>query len=393
MDHRPHERTGQGLHGVVTARLAFALVVAAALLAGMAGGLVRAGALLDLLPPAGWLPRAVLGHAFLMVSAFLGTVIGLERAVALKHPAAFAAPAASGVSGVLLLAGRPEAAAWLALIASAAFVAVNAVIVSRQRAAHTALLLVAAVAWWVGAALHALGGVAQGTLSWWFAFLVLTIAAERLEMTRLMRRRPGASGLLLAVLGTLLGGAALSSVDATAALGGIAYGLALLALSIWLFAFDIARKTVAAQGLSRYMAVCLLLGYGWLAVAGLAWAGTSLGLPMRDAALHGLALGFVFSMIFGHAPVILPALVRAKLAFSWWFYLPLAVLHLSLAARLLLSTRLGSIGNAAAIVSFVLAIATAAIAWRRQHRAEALNGPRRPGPRATAGRSSRRPRR
>jgi hypothetical protein len=40
------------------------------------------------------------------------------------------------------------------------------------------------------------------------------------------------------------------------------------------------------------MAVCLLLGYAWLFVAGIAWTATSLGLPLRDAALHGLGLGF-----------------------------------------------------------------------------------------------------
>jgi hypothetical protein len=28
---------------------------------------------------------------------------------------------------------------------------------------------------------------------------------------------------------------------------------------------------------------------------------------LRDAALHGLGLGFLFSMMLGHAPVILPA--------------------------------------------------------------------------------------
>jgi hypothetical protein len=41
-----------------------------------------------------------------------------------------------------------------------------------------------------------------------------------------------------------------------------------------------------AAGLSRYMAVCLLLGYAWLAIAGLAWMATAAGLPLRDTALH-----------------------------------------------------------------------------------------------------------
>jgi hypothetical protein len=41
----------------------------------------------------------------------------------------------------------------------------------------------------------------------WFAFLVLTVAAERLEMTRLMRQRPGAARALHAIVAALLLGA------------------------------------------------------------------------------------------------------------------------------------------------------------------------------------------
>ena len=53
----------------------------------------------------------------------------------------------------------------------------------------------------------------------------------------------------------------------------------------------------------RYVAVCLLAGYFWLAVGG---ALVALQVAY-DAALHAIFVGFVFSMVFGHAPVILPA--------------------------------------------------------------------------------------
>lgn len=342
--------------------IAFGAATALALAAGALGGLVRAGVAWEALSGAGWLPHAVLDHAFLMVSAFLGTVIGLERAVAVKHPAAFAAPLASALSGVWMVAGLPDVAGCFAVAAATAFVAVNAVLVTRQPAGHTRLLLVAALAWWVGALAHLADAAVQGTVSWWLGFLVLTIAAERLEMARLMPRHPAAQPMLLAALGALLAACLLSLFERAATVGGVLYGAALLGLSAWLLRFDIARKTVATQGLSRYMAVCLLLGYGWLAVAGLAWIGSSLGLPWRDAALHGLALGFVFSMIFGHAPVILPALARVKIAYSAALYLPLGVLHASLVARLLLAhidpslMQWGSVLNVLAMVLFMLTV-------------------------------------
>ncbi|MEO8656597.1 MAG: hypothetical protein ABI409_20925, partial [Ramlibacter sp.] len=212
------------------------------------------------------------------------------------------------------------------------------------------------------------------TLSLWFSFLVMTIAAERLEMTRLMRRRPAAPVLLVGILAAMLLGAA-ASFSAPRA-GGVLYGASLVLLALWLVTFDIARRTVFAQGLSRYMAVCLLGGYAWLAVAGAAWAATALGLPWRDTALHALGLGFIFSMMMGHAPVILPAIARVKLQFGSFFYVPLAALHLSLALRLgwgavdAAQRATGATLNAAAIALFAATVAGAAVAWRIQHGAE-----------------------
>jgi len=346
-------------------------LVALSLLAGITGGLLRAGVASPVLADLAWPGHAALSHAALMICGFLGTVIGIERAVAVKLRTAFLAPLASGAGGALLLLGQVDLGAWLGVGAAAIFTAVNIVIVRRQSAAHTWLLLVAAGAWLAGNLLFATGRGSGATLPWWFAFLVMTIAAERLEMTRLMRRRPAAELSLQAVLATLLAGAAWSALAPVT--GGLLYGAALVLLALWLAAYDIARHTVRAHGLSRYMAVCLLGGYAWLAVAGVAWAATSLGLPLRDAALHALGLGFIVSMMMGHAPVILPAIARVKLQFGSFFYLPLALLHVSLFLRLvggLSGGPLRSAGaslNAVAIALFAVTIAGAAIAWRINH--------------------------
>jgi hypothetical protein len=352
--------------------------VASCLLAGMAGGLMRAGVAVPMAAQAAWFGPAVQHHAFLMICAFLGTLIGIERAVAVKQGWAFIAPLASALAGGCSLAGLAVWPATLSVLAGLVFVAVNVLVVRRQPAAHTGLLLASALAWLTGNLGMALDGGPQLTLPWWFSFLVLTIAAERLEMTRLMRHRPGASGALALVVLALLAGSLLSALQAE--VGGVVYGGALVALSAWLFRHDIARRTVRAEGLSRYMAVCLLLGYGWLAVAGLAWGATALGLPWRDAALHALAIGFVFSMILGHAPVILPAIARIKLAFGGFFYVPLALLHLSLALRLLAppwwpeAMAWGAQGNVLAILLFIVTVVGAALTWVRQH----PDAPRRP---------------
>jgi hypothetical protein len=371
MDLRPHERERHALHGVVIARALWLALVALSLLAGIAGGLLRAGVPLPGTDSALWPGQAMLAHAALMVGGFMGTVIGIERAVAVKLRSAWLAPLASGLGGAVLLQGFTSAGGWLLVAASVVFIGVNIEVVVRQRAAHTALLLAGALAWFAGNLAFAVGVGGTSTLPWWFAFLVLTIAAERLEMTRLMRRRQGAQSSLYAVLAALAFGAALSAFDPV--FGGVLYGLALLALAAWLALFDIARRTVHAHGLSRYMAVCLLGGYGWLAVAGAAWAATALGLPLRDTALHALGLGFVVSMMLGHAPVILPAVARVKLQFGNFFYVPLAALHLSLLLRLAAGWNdpqmraIGAAFNAIAIALFAATVVGAALAWRWRH--------------------------
>jgi hypothetical protein len=355
--------TGWPLRRVAVTAVLVALVVAA-LAGGVAGGLLRAGAV----GASGVvLAHAGLAHAALMLGGFFGTVIGIERAVALHRPLAFAAPVASGIGGLLQLAGANAAGVAALLLASAIFVGVNALVVRRQPAAHTWLLLAGALGWLAGNALFVAGGSGAPVHAWWFGFVVLTIAAERLEMTRLLRQRRGARVLLFSVLAALTAGAALASVGARA--GDVLYGAALVALGLWFGAFDIARRTVHTHGLSRYMAVCLLAGFVWLVVAGVAWIATALGWPARDIALHALGLGFIFSMVLGHAPVVLPAITRVKLEFSRALYVPLALLHGSLALRLVDPgwQSAGARLNTLAIVAFALTVAVAALIWRARH--------------------------
>ncbi|MGE5638765.1 MAG: hypothetical protein ACM30H_01610 [Clostridia bacterium] len=303
---------------------------------GVAGGLARLAPMVHAPGP------AIAWHGMLMVSAFLGTVISLERAVALRRLWGYAGPLAAGLGGVLVLSGAPGAGWGLLVLAAALLCAANMVVVARQPALETAVLLGGALAWLAGNAIFLFG---DGT-PWWIAFFALTIGGERLELSRYARRSAVSRRAFAAIALALLFAPLVPRV----------LGAALAMLGLWLATYDLARVTVRQRALPRYIAVCLLAGYFWLVVAGAVF----LLQGPRDAALHAVFLGFVFSMIFGHAAVILPAVLRVSFPYRPILYLPLVVLHVSLFIRVLGGLLdAGSIksggawGNAAAIALFI----------------------------------------
>ena len=293
------------------------------LLGGVMAGLARLG--WEVPAPA---VQAAGVHGPLMIAAFFGTVISLERAVAAGRNWAYLAPLAAGTSGIALLAGAPLLLGQiLGSLAALGLIAASAVALRRQVAVFTIILTLAAGCWLVGNLLWLVTGEVSAAVAWWLLFLVLTIAGERLELTRFLPTPPLAQKLFIGIVGLLL-------VSAVASLYPL-FSVGLIALAVWLLRYDIARRNIATEGLTRFIAACLLSGYAWLLAAGLlGLAGAFVpGHPWRDAALHAIGLGFVFAMVFGHAPIIFPAVTRIKIPYHPALYLPLTLLHLTLALR------------------------------------------------------------
>jgi hypothetical protein len=345
-----------------TPRLPVLLLGALSLGAGLWAGLLRLGAV-------GTAPVSPADHGPLMVSGFLGTVIALERAVAARATWALIAPAATGLGALLLMLGHPQPGAALLVLGSLAVLAVMLSVTSTRPETHEVLLLLAAGAWLLGNLLFAAGQPVFRAVPFWLVFLVGTIAAERLELNRLLPRTRGAGALFFAGLALFAGGAAASLWWPVAGLRALGAGT--LGLAAWMLAFDIARRTIRLAGQVRYIAAALLAGYFWLGAGGLlalafgaAYAG-----PLYDATLHAFFVGFVFSMIFGHALIILPAVAGVRVPFKPRFYLHLAVLHAALALRVagdLLGHRAltvaGAWGGTAAIALFLVSTLSAAVA-------------------------------
>lgn len=341
-------------------RVPLLALAAASLLTGLAGALARLG--LSTPSPVG----AAAGHGVLMTLGFLGTLIALERAVALRLAWGYLAPLLSGVGGLAIVAGVP--APWPALLMAAAGAWLSAgylVMWQRQPVLHLAVQGLGAVAWWGGAMCWLAGTDLPGLAPWLAAFVVLTIAGERVELARVALVGVRYREVVLGWSALILVGPALTI--AWPAAGARVLGVGLLVLSVWLVRYDVARRTVRARGLTRYMASCLLAGYVWLAVAAgiWAWRGALTDGPAYDAALHAVFLGFAMSMVLGHAPVILPAVLRIRLPYHPRDYAVLALLHGSLALRLVGGDLFGVehlrlVGGVLGVVALLAFVANAA---------------------------------
>ena len=339
-----------------------------ALLAALWLGWVRLG-----WPWPVWDASAILEHGPLMVSAFLGSLVALERAVALQQRWMYGGPLLSGLGGLALLLGfGATVGAALIALGGLVFIAIMVVIVRRHMALYTGSMLVGVLCWEVGNVLWLAGWPIYRLAVWWIAFLVLTIAAERLELGRVIRLPRWAEILFIVAGVVFVAGAALSlgAFDPGARVAGVG----LLALGLWLLRFDITRRTIRQKGLPRFAAICLISGYVWLAISGalgLIQGGVSGG-PAYDAALHTVLVGFVISMIFGHAPIIFPSVLRLPITYNPIFYVALGLLHLSLILRvagdlaLIVPLRLwGGLLNGVAILVFLGTVAYVIVTARQ----------------------------
>jgi hypothetical protein len=304
----------------------------------------------------------LIAHGPLMTGGFLGTLIGVERAAASGSRWAYAAPGLTAAAAAALGLWVLSPVAPLLLIVGSALVAVlTAAQWRRWRSLGLLTMTLGAAMWTVGNAWWLWRGHVSGAAWWWLAFLVFTIAGERLELSRLLAPTPAVRRAFLAGIGIVLAGVALT--PRWAELGVRTIGVGLIGLAAWLVRYDMARRALGRPGQTRFIALCLLGGYLWLAVGGVLAAATGAAMPgpLRDAVLHAAFLGFALSMVFGHAPVVFPALVGRPIPYRWSFYIPLVLLHASLAGRLagdlvdvLGRWRVwGGLANAVALVLFV----------------------------------------
>ncbi|KLK92963.1 hypothetical protein AA309_11900 [Microvirga vignae] len=306
----------------------FILLTAALIVfAGFYGALERLGWIL----PHGTTLAGI--HGPIMICGLFGTLISLERAAALGSIWSYVAPTLSVLGSLALIAGAPMEVGALAYVMAAFLLAGGSLFITLQQPAlFTGTLLFGALAWLAGNVLWLMGLSVPEVSGWWVSFLILTIAGERLEMSRIVAPQRKGEFLFLFAISLLAAGA---QNQLTGENGAILFGSALIVLAAWLLRHDIARLNILRTGQTQFMAVCMMSGYAWLAIVGalLIAAPASNGFAY-GAILHGLLVGFVLSMVFGHALIILPAVAGIRIRYSSALYGPLMLLHASMALRL-----------------------------------------------------------
>jgi hypothetical protein len=342
-------------------RVAFLALGGVSLLAGLNAALLLVGVWAPV--TASHLPGS---HGLIMVLGFMGTVISLERAQALRQGWAYLAPGTLGTGGVLLALGQTWLGVMLLAEGSLFFVVVYLALWRRAPLPLVAVQVMSALMAFAAAALVIVVPIAD-VIPVLAAFIVLTIASERAELAQLtMGRR---------AVPLLTGFAAALTVAAVLHLlwpevGSRLFGLVQLLIALWLLRDDVPRRMIRTDGLRRYNAAALLFGYFWLFLGGATWlvTGGHAGTVAYDIVIHTTFLGFGVSMIMAHAPIIFPTVLGRPLPYRPYFYVPLLALHLGLAVRVIGDFlgqgpvwQVGSVLTVVSLLLFLVASVTAVL--------------------------------
>lgn len=306
-------------------RLAPLLLLPLALVAGLQGGWMRMGASGD------W-PQLAAGHAFLMIGGVLGTLISLERAMTMTNKAWRSLPVINVLSILPLLMGELS---WAVAIQSIGAAGLALLLYRQLQRFNTSTLLLmtfGALLWLLGNLIYLYVGWVVVAVPWWIGFLLLTIVGERLDLSKFLPTPRWASRALYVLLALWTASLLLPFHSK----GIWLTGTLTILIACWLLYFDMSRILIRKAGRYRYIGMGLRLGYLWLMLHGLSYFLPN-SLPYRyDLYLHTFFLGFVFSMIWAHAPIIMPLLIgRQRNPYHRFLWFPWGLFQLSLLLRLL----------------------------------------------------------
>lgn len=312
--------------GVHWYRLPLLLSGGIALAVGICTGLVRLGVNAPLSALSEY-------HGPLLICGLFGTLTSLERAAMSHRRMDYLAPILCAAGTVLVLYGATWVGGLSYVLAAVAVSASTVRSMFGKRTLFASALAVSALAWLTGNIVWLYTASAPEAAGWWLAFLTFVIGGERLEFGGPRPRGRSFSLLFWASLVFVVVGGWTTIADPA---GALAFGIGLILCSLWMIRNDIEFCMSFHRGEVRFLAINLAVGYVWLAIGGFILTATAFGASAfsYDMTIHAVVIGFAVSMVFGHALLIFPSIVRAKLAFSRMLYAPVVLLHAALALRI-----------------------------------------------------------
>jgi hypothetical protein len=300
-------------------------------------------------------------HGALMVGGFIGTLICLERTVNFKNKIALLVPFISSMSIIFFVIKLPHVSYWLLFAGSAGLIIIYLILYIERNDLHILIMMVGALCYLIGNAILLKTSFYPQAVMWWIAFVYFTILGERLELSKYLNIKTNQKILLLVLLMVYV----VAIILPFHGNGGYIAAISLIGSALWLFKYDMAKKSLQKAGQHFFSGLVLLTGYEWLIICGLFMAYGAYSGLLYDAAVHSFFLGFVFSMIFAHAPIVLPGVLRLEVnPFHKILYLWFAILQVSLILRLIsaftLSTAVkhtGALFNGIAILGFFVTMA------------------------------------
>jgi len=298
-----------------------------AMVLGILSGLLRMGWSIPMGPVAG-------EHGALMVGSFLGTLICLERIVALKKKWMYVIPIVSGFSLIFFLLGQQQMAFVLLTLGSLGLIYIYIDLIARFNEHYFYIMMIGAVGWAVGNIIMIIKPFYPQAAPWWIVFILLTVFGERLELSKFLPKSRKKTNFMIIAIAVYIFGMMIPYHST----GRFITGAGIMLMAAWLFRYDLARKSSKSQGIHRFTGTLLLAGYFWLIVCGglmVLEVNTSFH---YDAMLHAFFLGFTFSMIFAHAPIIFPGVAGLPIKpFHNSLFIWAAALQLSILIRIVSS--------------------------------------------------------
>ncbi len=345
-------------------RLPFVLLAMTGLVLGLWTGLNRIGWNWGVSP-------LTMHHGAVMVGGFLGTLISLEKIIPLQRKSLYAIPTLSALSVGVFFLGNPSLSFALLITAASGLVGVFMYYLVREKNIIYLLMVAGSICWLTGNVLLLTRAFYPMAFPWWLGFGLLIITAERIELMKFLPVSKTSKQWLVLLLGLYVVGILLSFHG----IGRSVSGISLVAVAVWLLRHDIIPVSIRKKGLPRFVAIALLCGYLAMMFTGAFFIALNQQPMSYDAIVHTFFLGFVFSMIFAHGPIILPGVMGMTvkpwhpLLYGW-----LILLHTSwiirIAADVLLLfdiRKISGIISTVAILGYFATLATITFHNKQRH--------------------------